>query len=75
MDIKIIDSKTAITFLLPKHYSGRKPNISIAFGLFENEELKSCLHIRKTSKQYAMRRDMWKRTFKKCLRTKQTLPG
>lgn len=41
MDIKIIDSKTAITFLLPKHYSGRKPNISIAFGLFENEELKA----------------------------------
>ena len=41
MDIKIINQKTAIEFLLPKHYSGRKPNISIAFGLFENEELKA----------------------------------
>ena len=33
-DIKEIDYKTAIDFLLPKHYSGRKPQVTKAFGLF-----------------------------------------
>lgn len=33
-----IDSKLAIKFLLPKHYSGRKPQISKAFGWFDKEE-------------------------------------
>ena len=36
-----ISSEQAITFLLPRHYSGRKPNISIAFGWFDNDELKA----------------------------------
>lgn len=33
--IKYITSKQANDFLLPKHYSGRKPQISQAFGWFE----------------------------------------
>lgn len=41
MQVNIISSKQAIDFLLPKHYSGRKPNISIAFGLFEDDILKA----------------------------------
>jgi len=39
MEINIIDYKTAISFLLPKHYSGRKPVISIAFGWYEKQKL------------------------------------
>ncbi len=37
--IKIIDYKQAIDFLLPKHYSGRKPVVSRAFGWFFNDIL------------------------------------
>ena len=29
-----IDSKLASDFLMPKHYSGRKPNVSLAFGWY-----------------------------------------
>lgn len=41
-----IDYKTAVNFLLPKHYSGRIPSISKAFGWYEcqpytNEHLKA----------------------------------
>lgn len=32
-----IDSKTATSFLLPKHYSGRVPTISKAFGWYDSE--------------------------------------
>ena len=39
--IKEITYKQAIDFLLPRHYSGRKPVISIAYGWFDNEELKA----------------------------------
>lgn len=38
---KLIDYETAISFLLPKHYSGRIPSISYAFGEYENNELKA----------------------------------
>jgi len=38
-DIKIISYKEAIDFLLPRHYSGRKPNIKYAFGLFILDKL------------------------------------
>lgn len=31
-EISVIEQKEAVEFLLPKHYSGRKPNISVAFG-------------------------------------------
>lgn len=33
--------KTAIDFLLPKHYSGRKPVVTYAFGYYENNILKA----------------------------------
>lgn len=36
-----IDYKTAVDFLLPKHYSGRIPNIKIAFGWYYNNILKA----------------------------------
>lgn len=39
--MKEIDYKTAIDFLLPLHYSGRKPTISYSFGYYENKELKA----------------------------------
>lgn len=39
--MKEINSKTAIEFLLPLHYSGRKPNVSYSFGYYENEILKA----------------------------------
>lgn len=36
MIFKEIDYKTAIDFLLPRHYSGRKPQVKWAFGWFDN---------------------------------------
>ena len=36
-----IDSKTAIEFLLPRHYSGRKPQISVAFAIKIENEIKA----------------------------------
>lgn len=46
--IAYIDYQTAIDFLLPRHYSGRKPPISLAFGWYDcktytNEHLKAVL--------------------------------
>ena len=38
---KQIDSKTANNFLIDKHYSGRKPQIKYAFGLYEDGILKA----------------------------------
>lgn len=37
----IIKYKEAIDFIMPKHYLGRKPNISIAFGWFEGDKLQA----------------------------------
>jgi len=39
--MKAITYKEAIDFLLPKHYSGRKPSITYSFGYFENKVLKA----------------------------------
>ena len=39
--MKQITYKEAISFLLPRHYSGRKPSITYAFGYYENEKLKA----------------------------------
>jgi len=36
-----ITYKKAVDFLLPRHYSGRKPSITFSFGYFENNELKA----------------------------------
>jgi len=40
-ELKYIEPKTAKEFLLPKHYSGRIPQISVAFGLYSSNELKA----------------------------------
>jgi hypothetical protein len=37
--IEVLKASEAVAFLLPRHYSGRKPQISIAFGWFINDEL------------------------------------
>ena len=42
-----IPYKEAIDFLLPRHYSGRKPNITYAFGYYENDVLKAVCTIGK----------------------------
>jgi hypothetical protein len=39
--MKRIEYKEAVDFLLPRHYSGRKPSITYAFGYFENDVLKA----------------------------------
>lgn len=41
MDVKEISTQEAVNFLLPKHYSGRVPTISKAFGWFDGPELKA----------------------------------
>lgn len=38
---KKIDYKDAVEFLLPRHYSGRKPSITYSFGYYEEGVLKS----------------------------------
>jgi hypothetical protein len=38
-DVELITSREAIEFLLPKHYSGRKPQITKAFGWKIDSEL------------------------------------
>ena len=35
-----IDYEDAVNFLLPRHYSGRKPSISYAFGVFDKRTMK-----------------------------------
>lgn len=45
--IRRIDYKTAVEFLLPRHYSGRKPQIKWAYGYFEYETLKAVLTVGK----------------------------
>jgi hypothetical protein len=40
-EIKAISYKEAVEFLLPRHYSGRKPVVSFAFGWYFNGELKA----------------------------------
>lgn len=43
MIVKEITYKEAVDFLLPKHYSGRIPNIHKAFGWFDNDVLKAVI--------------------------------
>lgn len=45
--LKILTHKEAVDFLLPRHYSGRKPQIKWAFGWIENEVLTCVLTIGK----------------------------
>lgn len=39
MVFKEIDYTTAIDFLLPRHYSGRKPVVSVAYGWYDQDRL------------------------------------
>lgn len=41
METREITSKEAVAFVLPRHYSGRIPPVSKAFGLFDGDELKA----------------------------------
>lgn len=45
--VRIIDYRTAIEFLLPRHYSGRKPQIKWAFGYYQEDKLVSVISIGK----------------------------
>lgn len=39
MEVREITSTVATEFLLPRHYSGRKPPISVAYGWYDGEKL------------------------------------
>ena len=43
MEVREITYREAVEFLLPKHYSGRIPNIHKAFGWFDNDCLKAVI--------------------------------
>lgn len=49
---KRISYEDAKEFLLPRHYSGRIPSISYAYGSYEGETLKAVLTIGKPSSPY-----------------------
>lgn len=53
--IRVISYKTACDFLLPRHYSGRKPVISIAFGLYVNRCLKAVCSFGKPASNFLCR--------------------
>lgn len=40
-DMREVSYKDAVDFLLPRHYSGRKPSISYSFGYYEGGVLKA----------------------------------
>lgn len=42
MEIREIDRKTAVDFILPKHYSGRVPSISVSYGWFHDDGRLCC---------------------------------
>ena len=46
-EIKHIEYKIAVDFLLPRHYSGRKPQVKWAFGWYSEGELKAVCTIGK----------------------------
>lgn len=44
-NVEEIDYKSAVDFLLPRHYAGRIPTISKAFGWFESGgQIGCCLY-------------------------------
>ena len=47
LEVKRIDSKDTYDFIMKKHYLQRKPQISIAYGLFINNKLEGCITIGK----------------------------
>ena len=50
--VEYIDYKTAVDFLLPRHYSGRVPTISYAFGWYFGKELKAVCTFGKPASPY-----------------------
>lgn len=50
--VEFIDSKTAGQFLLPRHYSGRLPTISQAFGWYFGDKLKAVCTFGKPASPY-----------------------
>lgn len=51
-DMREISYRDAIDFLLPKHYSGRKPQIIYSFGYYENNILKIVCSFGKPASPY-----------------------
>ena len=47
IEIIQIDYNTAKDFLLPRHYSGRIPSISYAYGFYNNKDLVGVLTVGK----------------------------
>ena len=45
IEIIQIDYNTAKDFLLPRHYSGRIPSISYAYGCYNNKDLVGVLTV------------------------------
>jgi len=43
MDVRKVNTKDCDDFILNVHYAGRKPSVSYAYGLFENEEMIGCI--------------------------------
>ena len=46
-EVRYLNNAEAVEFLLPRHYSGRKPNITFAFGWFIKDTLKAVLTVGK----------------------------
>lgn len=49
IEMREISYREAVDFLLPRHYAGRIPSISVAFGLFQNDALQSVVTFGKPS--------------------------
>jgi len=58
--MKQITYKEAISFLLPRHYSGRKPSITYAFGYYEDEKLKAELNKNIMNKEAEINKELIK---------------
>ena len=52
IEIIQIDYKTAKDFLLPRHYSGRTPSISYAYGCYNNKDLVGVLTVGKPASNF-----------------------
>nr|DAD82713.1 MAG TPA: protein of unknown function (DUF4338) [Siphoviridae sp. ctrpg19] len=50
--VKQIDYNTAVDFLLPRHYSGRVPQIVVAFGWYIDGELKAVCSFGKPASRF-----------------------
>lgn len=50
--VKQVDYNTAVDFLLPRHYSGRVPQIVVAFGWYIDGELKAVCSFGKPASRF-----------------------